>query len=223
VTKKEKHEREMNRAILKAQENERIELGKELHDNICQILVSSHLLLDCAKRVQTEKATCLIDRAKKHIMHALTEIRNLSHRMAPVFFETNSFEVAINELLHNMNPDNKYVVDFKFDPNISLKVVSRDIQLNLYRILQEQLRNIVKYAGAGRIKVELCLHDNRVRMEITDNGVGFDNDKVRKGIGFINMQRRAELFSGRFSFQTSPGKGCVVLVDLPVETKDLDS
>lgn len=97
-----------------------------------------------------------------------------------------------------------------------MKLVSRDLQLNLYRILQEQLSNIVKYAKATKIQVELRLHDDLIRMQIIDNGVGFDKDKVRKGIGFINMQRRAESFLGTFSFETSPGKGCAVVVELPV-------
>jgi PAS domain S-box-containing protein len=216
VTKKEKREREMNQAILKAQENERREIGTELHDNICQILASSHLLLGSAKGAGSAESTRLIDKSRKHIMQALTEIRNLSHRMAPIFFEASSFEEAIHELLQNMNPNNKYVVDFKFDPRIVLNLVSRDIQLNLYRILQEQLRNIVKYAKAANIKVELRVHDDMIRMQIMDNGVGFDNDKVKKGIGFINMQRRAELFAGKFSFETSPGKGCAIYIELPV-------
>jgi PAS domain S-box-containing protein len=220
VTKKEKREREMNRAILKAQENERREIGTELHDNICQILASSHLLLDSAKRAHGAESTHLIDKSRKHIMQALTEIRNLSHHMAPIFFETNSFEDAIYELLHNMNPDNKYAVDYSFDTNIDLKLVSADIQLNLYRILQEQLKNIVKYAKATNIWVQLCLRDNIIRMNIIDNGVGFDYYKVKKGIGFINMQRRAESFSGRFSFETSPGKGCAVYIELPLSVND---
>jgi PAS domain S-box-containing protein len=222
VTKKEKREREMNKAILKAQENERREIGTELHDNICQILASSHLLLDSAKRVENAERTDFIDKSKKHIIQALTEIRNLSHRMVPIFFEANSFEEAINELLQNMNPNNKFAIDFKFDQRIALKLVSRDIQLNLYRILQEQLKNIVKYANATNINVELCLHEDMIRMQIMDNGLGFDNDKVKKGIGFFNMQRRAESFSGKFSFETSPGNGCALSIELPVSGNDMN-
>jgi len=222
VTKKEKREREMNQAILKAQENERRELGTELHDNICQILASSHLLLDSAKRVENAERTDLIDKSKKHIMQALTEVRNLSHRMAPIFFEASSLQEAINELLQNMNPDNKFAIDFTFDQRIALTPVSRDIQLNLYRILQEQLKNIVKYAKATNILVELLLHDDMIQMKIMDNGEGFDNNKVKKGIGFVNMRRRAESFSGKFSFETSPGNGCAVFIELPVLVNDMN-
>jgi PAS domain S-box-containing protein len=222
VTKKEKREREINQAILKAQENERHEIGTELHDNICQVLASSQLLLDLAKRSANEETNKLIDRGKKNITLALNEIRDLSHRLAPIFLEMSSFEGAVNDLLLNMNPGDRYEIDFEFDQNINSGLVSSDIQLNLYRILQEQLKNIVKYANASGIKVGLSLERHVIRMHIIDNGIGFDPAKVKKGIGLVNMQRRAELFGGKFSMDTAPGKGCRLFIELPVLTNDLN-
>jgi signal transduction histidine kinase len=93
--------------------------------------------------------------------------------------------------------------------------------LNLYRILQEQLKNIIKYAEATSIQLEILLYDDMIRMQITDNGVGFEKGKVNKGIGTLNMQRRAELFSGKFSIEAAPGKGCSVLVELPLSPNDV--
>lgn len=220
VTKKEKREREMNQAILKAQENERREIGTELHDNICQILASSQLLLESAKQRSHAESIQLIARSKNHVAQALTEIRNLSHRMAPIFFEVSSFESAINDLLLNMNPHNKYDIHLEFDPNILATPVSSDIQLNLYRILQEQLKNIVKYSNASNIEVGLSLDHDVIRMYVVDDGVGFKVDEVKKGLGLINMQKRAELFSGQFTIETSPGKGCSILIELPLNGND---
>ena len=222
VTKKEKREREINQAILKAQENERQEIGTELHDNICQILASSQLLLDLAKRSGSLESSQLIDRSKKNITLALNEIRNLSHRMAPIFLEASSFEGAIKDLLFNMNPDDRYEIQFEFDQKITSELVSPDIQLNLYRILQEQLKNIVKYANASSIKVGLSLNNHVIGMYIIDNGVGFDIGKVKKGIGLVNIQRRTELFWGKFFIDTSPGKGCYLFIELPVLANDLN-
>ena len=119
-----------------------------------------------------------------------------------------------------MNPGNRYDMHFDFDPKILLSPVSSDIQLNLYRILQEQLKNIVKYAKATSIKVALSLGEDAIRMHIEDDGVGFDTTCVKKGIGLINLQRRAELFSGTFSLITSPGQGCCILIELPFSTAE---
>jgi signal transduction histidine kinase len=80
----------------------------------------------------------------------------------------------------------------------------------------------VKYAKATNILVELLLHDDMIQMKIMDNGEGFDNNKVKKGIGFVNMRRRAESFSGKFSFETSPGNGCAVFIELPVLVNDMN-
>jgi PAS domain S-box-containing protein len=222
VTRKEKREREINQAILKAQENERQEISSELHDNICQVLASSQLLLELAKDSESLESSRLIDRSKNNITLALNEIRNLSHRMAPIFFEVSSFESAINDLLLNMNPDDRYEIQFEFDQKITSELVSPDIQLNLYRILQEQLKNIVKYANASSIEVGLSLDNHVIRMYIIDNGVGFDIDKVKKGLGLLNMQRRAELFGGKFSIDTSPGKGCCLFIEMPVLSNHLN-
>jgi len=219
VTKKEKREREINQAILKAQENERQEIGAELHDNICQILASSQLLLDLATCSESSESSKLIDRSKKNITLALNEIRNLSHRMAPISFEVSSFEGAIKDLLLNMNPDDRLEIQFEFDQMITSELVPSDIQLNLYRILQEQLKNIVKYAKASSIKVGLSLDNHVIRMYIIDNGAGFDIGKAKKGIGLVNIQRRAELFGGKFSIDASPGKGCRLFIELPVRAK----
>jgi glucose-6-phosphate-specific signal transduction histidine kinase len=82
-------------------------------------------------------------------------VKSLSHRLAPIFFEVSSFEGAVNDLLLNMNPDDRYEIQFDFDQRITSELVSPDIQLKLYRILQEQLKNIVKYANASSIKVGL--------------------------------------------------------------------
>jgi PAS domain S-box-containing protein len=221
VTKKERREREINQAILKAQENERQEIGTELHDNICQVLASSQLFLDLAKRSGSLECSKLIDKSKENITLALNEIRNLSHRLAPIFFEISSFEGAINDLLLNMNPDDRYEIQLEFDPKITSASVSPDIQLNLYRILQEQLKNIVKYASASRINVGLLLRNDAIGMHIIDDGVGFDPEKIKKGIGLLNMQRRTELFLGKFSIRTSPGNGCRLFIELPVVPNDL--
>ena len=92
--------------------------------------------------------------------------------------------------------------------------MNKGIQLNLYRILQEQLRNISKYAKASKIMLSLKLINKKLIMSISDNGVGFEPDKVRAGIGMANMKRRIELLGGNFYLESAPGKGCCVEVSV---------
>jgi signal transduction histidine kinase len=90
------------------------------------------------------------------------------------------------------------------------------MQLNLYRILQEQLRNIIKYAKGTVIDVDVFIYNNKLKMRIADDGVGFDINSVKKGIGLANIKRRAELFSGKLQINSSPDNGCELLITIPM-------
>ena len=86
--------------------------------------------------------------------------------------------------------------------------------------MQEQLRNILKYAQATSIKVHGFTSNNDLHLTIEDNGVGFDIASVKKGIGLANMKRRAELFSGKFTIISSLGNGCKIAIEIPI--KDIE-
>lgn len=218
VTEKENLEREIDRIIITTQEQERREIGIELHDNVCQLLASSQLYLDMMKQRANPIEENLKHEAKKYIAQALTEIRNLSHLLAPAFIEDESLVNAINDLLNEMNADKKFRIEYSFDKEFLKLEMPNDIKLNLYRILQEQMKNIRKYSSATTIKVTLLLNDNVFRMLIYDNGVGFNTETVKKGIGLINMRKRTESFSGKLIIDAAPQKGCSITVEIPIST-----
>jgi signal transduction histidine kinase len=83
--------------------------------------------------------------------------------------------------------------------------------------LQEQLRNIMKYAKATSVEVEVAVEDEQLEMLIADNGIGFDVEKAKGGIGLANMRRRTELFSGHIDIESSIGKGCTITVNIPLK------
>jgi len=95
--------------------------------------------------------------------------------------------------------------------------LNSQLQLNLYRILQEQLNNIYKYTKASIIDIDLKIIDSKLRMIIMDNGIGFDTNLHSDGIGFANMRRRVEIFAGKFEILSSPDNGCLIRINIPVE------
>lgn len=218
VTEKNQQDRRIIKAIIKTQEDERYEIGGELHDNVCQLLAVSQLSLGMLKPSLAEDAIPLFDQCKDNIGMALTEIRNLSHRLAPVFFNDISLEVAFRKLIDSFKIDNKYCVAIYVDPSLGEYVINPDIQLNLYRIMQEQLRNIVKYSQGTEIELDVVIYQHMIRMKIADNGVGFNPQTVKSGIGLANMKRRAELFSGNFELSTSLGNGCTIIIGIPIQS-----
>ena len=217
VTQKTLYEHKITRAIIKTQEDERYDIGSELHDNVCQILATSQITLGMIKESLTPEGMPWFNQCQDYIRLASDEIRNLSHRLAPAFFDDTTLDEAFTRLFDNFNVAKKYTMWMHFDKEAKLYPIKRDIQLNLYRILQEQLRNILKYAKAKRIEVEVLIRNGKLYMTINDDGIGFDVDTVKGGIGIANMKRRTELFSGKLEIISSPGKGCKIIVEIPLD------
>ena len=221
VTEKNRMEQEITKAIIKTQENERFEIGAELHDNICQILATTHISLGVLKKSIDKSGIDLFQQCRDYIKLATQEIRNLSHRLAPAFFNDSTLEEAFSILLKDINIENKFDISLFFDPKVAQLDIDHDLQLNLYRILQEQLRNIIKYAHCETIEVDVIVCDHKLKMRISDDGVGFEMDKSNKGIGISNMKRRTELFRGDFNIITSPGDGCKLLIEVPLKAENV--
>lgn len=222
VTEKNRVEQQITKAIIKTQENERYEIGAELHDNVCQILASTHISLGVLNKSVNEGGKELFQKCREYINLATQEIRNLSHRLAPAFFNDSTLEEAFDILLRNCNIENKYKVSLFFDPAIEKLDINLDLQLNLYRILQEELRNILKYAQCKTIEVDLIISNNKLKMRVADDGIGFDVNAVKAGIGISNMRRRAELFHGEFAIFSSPGNGCELVISIPLKAENLN-
>lgn len=217
ITERKQNENKIAKAIIKTQEEERYEIGSELHDNVCQILASAKMNMGLMKPVLPPEIECTFKQTIDSIELATIEIRNLSHRLAPVFFENGSLKDSFERLISTFNIGHACDISVYFDEALDDKPLSIELQLNLYRILQEQLRNIVKYSKATEVRLEVALDDGNLRMFISDNGAGFDPEKTSNGIGIANMKRRAEFFSGKVDVYSSPGNGCEVLATIPIK------
>lgn len=216
ITERTLFEQKLAKALIKTQEEERYEIGGELHDNVCQILVASLIYLSMMKKKMPEEDHKLYDQTKQMIQMASDEIRNLSHQLAPALFDNATLNDAFMNLLSTINVENKYIIDVHFNEMAKKHLLSREMQLNLYRILQEQLRNITKHAHAHSIEISVSVVDHLLTMRIADDGVGFDTNSKKQGIGFANMNRRVQLFHGVFSVKSSEGTGCEIRVEIPV-------
>ena len=215
VTEKNKGELRLTQAIIKTQEEERNAIGSELHDNICQILAGSMLNLSVIKPHLNDNNKSILNLGIDNIKMASNEIRNLSHRLAPAFFEDMNLYQSLLQLLATMNPDGRFETHLNYAKELVKIKLKRDLQINLYRIMQEQLNNINKYSKASIINVNLTIFGGNLRFEISDNGVGFNEENVSKGIGFANMNRRAKLFAGNLVISSSPGNGCKIIITIP--------
>jgi PAS domain S-box-containing protein len=198
-------------AAVNAQEKERADVGKELHDNISQMLTSTKLFLDILKNKTPDE---LLDRSLKNINTIITEIRNISRSLVPSSIEDLGLIASLNDLLDNIRITN--IIDVEFYPDLEVEtLINENYKLTLYRIVQEQINNIVKHASARSVLIELFAEAQNIHLIITDDGQGFDINKIKKGHGLKNMRSRAELLNGTSEIITSPGKGCKLKVNIP--------
>jgi two-component system sensor histidine kinase UhpB len=220
ITSTKEEEKRMAKAIIDAQEQERRYLGQELHDNVNQLLAGSLLSLGMIKHHQANplKIIEFCNLTKGHVLTALDEIRKLSHHLAPAAFDDSTLKDNFQSLLETINVNNQFAIQFHFDDRIN---TSQDeaIQINLYRIVQEQVKNILNYSGAKRIEIAVIQSDDAVRMRIFDDGRGFDPQTVKRGIGLGNMKKRVDALGGKFILNSRPGNGCEIIVEIPSRGK----
>lgn len=206
----------ITKAIIKTQEDERYEIGSELHDNVCQILASTHMMIGLLQEHVKQEGLEFLQRSRENISLSVNEIRNLSHRLAPAIFDDSNIVSAIEVLVENMGISRNAEVQFDIDPRLNAISISRELQLNIYRLFQEQLNNIAKYARARQVDLSMQVEDHSIAIVIRDNGVGFDMAQTKRGIGLSNIKRRAELFGGSINLVSAPGKGCQLSIKIPL-------
>lgn len=194
----------MTKAILRAQENERNRLGLELHDNINQMLAASMLSLEKASKLHPE----IVNDTLAMLHKTIGEIRLLSSRCVTPLKDMN-FEEQIQQLLNQFRNITGIQTELLFSAEA---IDDDDLKLNLYRILQEGLNNISKYAKATQVSIVIESDEDHLQIILQDNGVGFDTSIQRMGIGISNIIHRAEIFNGTASITSSPGNGCCIRI-----------
>lgn len=211
------HQKQKTEIALQAQEQERKNIGKELHDNINQLMGTAKLMIDTALRSPGIHDLCL-NKSYEAINLAIEEVRKLSHSMVPPSFDHHhSFVDAVNETVSNINLCSKIDIAVNIPSNGQFKIADEKIKLTFYRIIQEQLNNIIKYAGASEVTINLKVMENVYRLTVSDNGIGMDPEKASTGIGLRNIASRAELHSGNMEIISAPGEGCTLKIEIPFD------
>jgi len=198
------------KAIVKAQEDERNRWAIEMHDNIGQLLAVTKLYL-CNFSDSKIPDKDMLDRTRDIVQLSLTEIRQLSARLKTPVFDDQSLSSAIKSLAGNINR----VKEIQFHINIDAddKELQEEHKLMIYRIIQEQLSNIIKYAEAQTVLISVKRTENLVRFSVTDDGRGFDTSKDAVGIGFKNIRSRLKVYKGNMQVNSSPGEGCALTAE----------
>jgi PAS domain S-box-containing protein len=196
------------------QEKEREEIGKELHDNINQILASTKLYLELARGENRDMFPEAISKSYENINLAIGEIRQLSKQLVRPSLET-TLKESLGDLAHEIKAITPIDINFvahRFDE----ESVNENVKLMIYRVVQEQINNILKYAAASEVQIQIETDPEHVYLKISDNGVGFDTSQKSKGIGLRNIHNRVKFHKGFSTVLSRPGEGCTIEISVPL-------
>ncbi len=203
------------KAAIDVQETERQEIGKELHDNINQYLTTARLYLEVAKEKSSGEVLEMINLSHKTLSDIVKEIRKISQSLVPPTLGDIGLIESVQELIDSIKQAHTISIDFQhryFEESI----LNSNMKLTLFRIIQEQINNILKHSGAVNMQVHLQSDAEFIILSIMDDGIGFDKGNFKKGRGLGNISSRASLLNGKMEINTAPGKGCVLTVTIPI-------
>ncbi|HMI60149.1 MAG TPA: response regulator [Puia sp.] len=205
-------QKKVARAIIKAQDKERNYIGLELHDNVNQILAAAKMHLS-VKGHENEAIKELVAYPLELIESSIQEIRLLCQKLVTPLKNIN-LEKLIMGILDTVIHHSGIKANLVYA--VSNEILSDDLKLNIYRIIQEQINNIVKHAEAKHLFISIRSRDRTITIIVADDGKGFEVEKKKMGIGISNITNRIDTFNGKIKIQSSVGNGCKIQISIPL-------
>ena len=212
-------------------------IANELHDDIGGSIAAIrlnmlHTLEEITnmyeERIRLGKSTFEIPISKlEQLVHSRTleisnleavnqNIRKLSHALGPVTFQGQSFISLIENKISEMFPRD-YKITIHCLPEDELNEIEENLKFNIYRILQNLSANIVKHANSTQANIQVIGHKDHLNIIVEDNGIGFDKEKEKTGIGLHQIKQRLVLFNGKIEIDSKEGNGTIIIINIPYE------
>ena len=158
----------------------------------------------------------ILKKSSEYLDLVIQEIRQLSKALTPSTLTLNGLVASISDMISSIEQARKITIELdasKFDES----KLSSSKQLMTYRIIQEQLNNVLKHSEADHVHILLTQSNGIVHLTINDNGVGFDSEQVKQGLGLNNIRNRLEVVNGNMQIRSEPGRGCTLVVDFELD------
>ena len=220
-----KRKQDFGLKIIEAQEQERKKLSREIHDGPAQMLANVMMRSDLIERVQRERgpeeALVEIRSLKVMVRNALYEVRRIIYDLRPMALDDLGLVPTLRKYLQTTE-------DYNINSGVRLSFVNvgqvirlpSDMEVALFRLVQEAVQNSLKHAQPKHIQVKLSISKELVTVVIKDDGKGFDASIQKEGsFGLVGMRERIELLEGSMTIDSQPGAGTLVLIQVPYELK----
>lgn len=208
----------MIKRLTEAQEKEHKRLAQELHDGIGQSLYSASIAMDNIQvYVQKSMLKGYIDEVREELNQAIADIKSYSQQLRPIILDQLGLISTIESLVDSLmkqRPD----IKIYFETNVNW-MLPAEVESNLYRVIQEALHNMMKYAAASTVEIKIIYEEKDLEIGVyyTDNGVGFDVEVENKGLGLQHMSERIDQIGGSFSLTSKKGEGTTIAIRCPME------
>lgn len=212
----------LNYHIIRAHEEERRHIARELHDSIVQQLVGVQMLIRGVKYHPTrEKALGALAQIDLRMTEIQNELRSISASLRPMVLDDLGLSACYHAYFDRLRET--HGVRVSFQDHIRGARYSEEQETVFFRVCQEAVNNACKYSGSEEIDVSIAENDGYLTLEVADHGVGFDPEHIQahgSGMGLLGMADRAELIDGELTYKTAPGKGTTIWLTAPISRKD---
>jgi len=211
----EQERRRSGQLVMRAQEEERRRLARDLHDEVNQALTAILLRLEALAQDAPEKQSQEVAELKRLVNQAMDELLNLARQLRPTALDDHGLVPAIDAQLKRFAA--RTGVEVRMQSDGDAEALEEDVQTAIYRVAQEALLNVGRHAGATCVEVELEVGDERIELRVRDDGGGFDPGQAARAadaaparLGLRGMAERARLVGGVLDVRSAPGGGTTV-------------
>ncbi|NOX85781.1 MAG: tetratricopeptide repeat protein [Chlorobi bacterium] len=207
-------------SVMVGQEKERERIARELHDGIGVLLSTASIHFSSVEDKTDKETGEMLKKANKLLKEASKEVRQISHNMMPGVLSRFGLKEAVEDLFENVKDAGEVKVDLRLD--LGEQRLSENMEIMLFRVIQEMLNNTLKHAKASKITFSLRKEEDRIKMEYADNGIGFDEDKLpnEKRLGLSGIRSRVEYLGGKIKLESRPGEGTKYFIVIPLEINE---
>jgi len=207
-----------SRQLIESQETERKRIASELHDGLGQSLaiISNRAAMGKSKRYEPETVSKEFDEISNNALDALDEVQEITNKLHPHYLE----RLGLSKALKSMFIKVQDVVEFTSEVDSIDNLFPKEAEINVYRIVQESVNNIIKHSDASEAEVKVKKGEYEVLITIKDDGRGFDTNNIKSngtGLGLVGLKERTNMIGGRISINSSVGNGTEIKVILPIK------
>lgn len=218
ITNRMKQEEQIVSAILETEDKERSRIARDIHDGLQQTMSTALMSLEKVRSstdFKDEKVYEKFHQGYRFLKKSIEESRTLAHNLMPKVVDKNGLVAAIQSLLTAI--ENSSNTKFTFEQNMNDERLKLSEEMTFYRIIQEAVNNVIKYANAPKCNIQLLKHSDMVVLTIEDNGNGFDIANTSNTFGLNSMKTRADSIGAFFEINSRVNKGTQILLELSLK------